>query len=189
MSKMRIGIRGTTAMSILALLSVLFLSAGPAVFASPKPNDSEEVTKLLAEAKSEAYDLKNDAEDLKMFTRSKLTWQSHAGKINQIKESVNKAGELVSKLNDAKASASPWQKQAIEEVTPLLREVATNVSAAINHMNDHRDRLHTAPYTDYTAATADLAADLHALISDYLAYGEAKNKSEELGRRLEVPGA
>ncbi len=30
MSTMRIGIRGTTSMSILALLSVLFLSAAPA---------------------------------------------------------------------------------------------------------------------------------------------------------------
>ncbi len=188
MNKMRIGIRGTTAVSTLALLSVLFFSAAPAVSASPQPSDSQEVTKLLAEVKSEAYDLKNDAEDLKSFSRTKLAWHSHAGKVDQIKQTVNRAGELVSKLNDAKASASEWQEQAIDETTPLLRQVATNVSAAINHMNKNQARIHTAPYTDYVAATADLATDLYALISDYLAYGEAKNKSEDLGRRLEVPG-
>ncbi|HEV2521393.1 MAG TPA: hypothetical protein VGT24_03350 [Candidatus Acidoferrales bacterium] len=189
MSKKRIGIWGSITMSILALLSVLCFSTVPAVFASPRPTDSEEVTKLLAEVKSEAYDLKNDAEDLKSFTRSKLSWQSHAGKVIQIKQTVNRAGELVSKLNDAKASASAWQQQVIDETTPLLRELAANVSSAIEHMNKKQNQIHTKPYADYVAATADLATDLHALISDYLAYGEAKNKSEELGQKLEVPGA
>jgi len=39
------------------------------------------------------------------------------------------------------------------------------------------------------ASTADLATDLSALITDYVEYGEAKNKSEELGQKLEVPAA
>jgi DNA repair exonuclease SbcCD ATPase subunit len=190
MSMTRIGIWGTTTKSTLALLSVLLLSAAPTVFASPRPNDSEEVTKLMSEVKSEAVQLKDDAEDMKSFTRSKqLSWESHAAKIEQIKQHVNKSGELLSKLQDAKASASAWQKQAIDEITPLLRELAANVSSTIEHLNKNRNRIHTPPYTDYVASTADLATDLSGLISDYVGYGEAKNKSEELGQRLEVPGA
>lgn len=189
MSKKRIDIRGTATMSALALLSVLFLSTAPAVFAGPRPNDSAEVTKLLSEVKSEAIQLKYDAEDMKSFTRSKLTWQSHSAKIEQIKQHVNKSGELLSKLNDAKTSASPWQNRAIDEITPLLKELAASVSSTIEHLNKDRGRIHTPPYTDYVASTADLATDLSGLISDYVAYGEAKNKSEELGQKLEVPGA
>jgi hypothetical protein len=185
MSMTRIGIWGTATKSTLALLSVLFLSAAPTVFAGPRPNDSEEITKLL----SEAVQLKDDAEDMNSFTKSKLSWQSHAAKIEQIKQHVNKSGELLSKLQDAKASASAWQKQAIDEITPLLRELAANVSSTIEHLNKNQNRIHTPPYTDYVASTADLATDLSGLISDYVGYGEAKNKSEELGQRLEVPGA
>lgn len=189
MSKTRISIWGTTTKSTLALLSVLFLSTAPAVFASPKPNDSEEVTKLLSEVKSEAIQLKDDAEDMKSFTRSKLTWQSHAAKIEQIKQHVNKSGELLSKMQDAKASASAWQKQAIDEITPLLRELAASVTSTIEHLGKNQGRIHTPPYTDYVASTADLATDLSGLIADYVAYGEAKNKSEDLEKKLEVPGA
>ena len=188
MSKTRISIWGTTTKSTLALLSVLFLSAAPTVFASPRPNDSEEVTKLLSEVKSEAVQLKDDAEDMNSFTKSKLSWQSHAAKIEQIKQHVNKSGELLSKLHDAKASASPWQNRAIDEITPLLKELAASVSSTIEHLRKNQGRIHTPPYTDYVASTYDLATDLSGLIADYVAYGEAKNKSEDLGKKLEVPG-
>ena len=189
MSKMRIGIRGTTAVSILGLFAVLFLSAAPAVLASPRPTDSEQVTKLLADVKSEAAQLKSDAEDMKTFTRSHLSWQSHAAKIEQIKQHVNKSGELLAKLHDSKASASAWQGQAIDRITPILQELAASVSSTIEHLNKNQSRIHTTPYTDYVASTADLATDLSELITDYVAYGEAKNRSEDLGQKLEVPGA
>jgi nucleotide-binding universal stress UspA family protein len=172
MSKTRIGIWGTTTKLTLTILSVLFLSAAPTVFAGPRPNDSEEVTKLMSEVKSEAAQLKDDAEDLRSFTRSKqLSWHSHVDKIEQIKQHVNKSGELLSKLQNAKASASAsaWQKQAIDEITPLLRELAANVTSTIEHLNKNQQRLHTPPYTDYVASTADLATDLSGLISDYVA--------------------
>ena len=189
-NKKWMGISVTTSMTSLALLSVLFLSAAPTVFASPRPKDSEEVTKLMSEVKSEAVQLKDDAEDMKSFTRTKQqSWQSLAAKVEQIKQHVNKSGELLSKLQDAKAAASAWQKQAIDEITPLLRELAANVSSTIEHLNKNQHRIHTPPYTDYVASTAALATDLSGLISDYVGYGEAKNKSEELGQRLEVPGA
>ncbi|HXU19932.1 MAG TPA: hypothetical protein VN788_05050 [Verrucomicrobiae bacterium] len=190
MSKMRIGIRGTTAVSILALLSVLFLSAAPAVLASPRPKDSEQVTKLLTNVKSEAVQLKDDAEDMKSFTWSKqLSWQSHAAKIEQIKQHVNASGKLLTDLQNSKASASAWQGQAIDRIAPILQELAASVSSTIEHLNKNQDRIHTAPYTDYVASTADLASDLSELITDYVAYGEAKNRSENLARKLEVPGA
>ena len=190
MSKTRISIWGTTTKSTLALLSVLFLSAAPTVFAGPRPNDSEEVTKLLSEVKSEAVQLKDDAEDMKSFTRSKqLSWQSHAAKVEQIKKHVNSSGELLAKLHNSKPSASAWQGQAIDRITPILQELAASVSSTIEHLRKNQNRIHTPPYTDYVASTADLATDLSGLISDYVAYGEAKNKSEELGQRLEVPGA
>ena len=189
MSMARIGIWGTATKSTLALLSVLFLSAAPTVFAGPRPNDSDEVTKLMSEVKSEAVQLKDDAEDMKSFTRSKqLSWQSHAAKIEQIKQHVNKSGELLSKLHDAKASASPWQNQAIDEITPLLKELASSVTSTIEHLRKNQGRIHTPPYTDYVASTYDVATDLSGLIADYVAYGEAKNKSEDLGKKLEVPG-
>jgi hypothetical protein len=42
-------------------------------------------------------------------------------------------------------------------------------------------------FPDYVAANAELATDIAQTVSDYVAYGEAKNKAEELSFQLELP--
>ena len=173
-------------------LSIIFalglFSFVSAALTAPATPDSEEVTNLLSELKSDAIQLRADAEDMKSFTmNSKLSWQSHASKLTSIKENVNNSGQLLSKLQNARATASPWQQQTIDQVTPLLKDLAASVSTTIEHLNTNQNKLHFQPYKEYVATNADLATDLSGLIADFLAYGEAKNKSEELGQKLEVP--
>ena len=172
----------------LALLAAAFLSMMPAIGVAQSAKDSEEVSGFLAEAKTEAIQLKQDAEEMNSFVRSKTSWQTHAAKLDEIKQHVNKLGELVAKMDSAKATASLWQRQSINQVTPLLRDLAASVTATIKHLSDNQNRLQYPPYPDYAAATAEYASDLSQLISDYVAYGEAKHKTEDLERKLEVPG-
>jgi hypothetical protein len=47
----------------------------------------------------------------------------------------------VEKLNAMRNSASTWQKQAIDRMVPLMRELAANTTAAINDLNEQRTRL------------------------------------------------
>lgn len=173
----------------LFFLAVALLSTVPIVSAAQSARDSEEVSGLLAEAKTESIQLKQDAEEMNSFVRSKTSWQSHASKLNAIKQHANNLGELVAKMNSAKATASPWQQQSIDRITPLLRELAASVTSTIKHLSDNQNRLQHPPYPDYAATNADLASDLSQLISDYVAYGEAKHKSEDLAQKLEVPRA
>lgn len=175
---------------VLVLLSaaVLFSASPRLLVAGPATGDSGEVTGLLSDVKTEATQLKYDTEDMRSFARSQLSWQSHASKLTQIKEHVNAAGQLLTKLHEAKASASPWQQQAIDRVTPLLQELAANTSTMIAHLNKNQNRIHTPPYTEYVAANAETANDLSDLISDYVEYGNVKNRTEELEQKLEVPG-
>ncbi len=147
-----------------------------------------EVSGLFSEAKSEAVQLKHDAEELKSYTRSKLHWSTHSAKVNEIKEHVNKSGELLAKMQNARATASPWQQQTIDRIDPMLRDIAATVTATINHLGQQPIKLQTAPYKEYVDANAELTADLAEVISDYVDYGKAKNKSEELADKLEVPG-
>jgi len=149
--------------------------------------DSKEVSAILDEVKTEAIQLSHDADELKSFTHSTLTWHSHAVKVEEIKRHVNKAGKSLSELDSAKAEASPWQQQAIDRINPLLRELATNVTATIEHLNQKPNLLQASPYVDYVAANYDLASDLAELVSDYVDYGRSKSKSEELATKLETP--
>lgn len=170
-----------------ALVAFTFLSVATRLRSAQSATDSAEVSRLLSEAKTEAVQLKQDTEHMKAFARTKTSWQTHAASLDQIKGHVNELGKLVIKMNDAKAEASPWQQQSIDRITPLLQELAANVSSTIKHLNENQNRLMHPPYPDYTAASAEYASELSQLISDYVAYGEAKHKSEELTDKLEAP--
>ena len=82
----------------LASLLLAGIVLAPALRAAEIPGDSKEVSDLLSQAKTQAIQLKNDAADMEAFTRSNLSWQSHALKITEIKQDVNKVGETVAKL-------------------------------------------------------------------------------------------
>ena len=169
------------------LLGGLWFAAGT-VCGAQTSKDSKEVSAILAEVKTEAIQLSHDADELKSYTHSTLSWQTHGARVEEMKRHVNMAGKLLSELGSIRASASAWQEQAIDRITPLLKELASNVTSTIEHLNQNPNRLQTAPYIDYVAANYDLASNVAELISDYVDYGKSKAKSAELAERLEVPG-
>ena len=115
----------------------------------PETPDSAEINKLLDNVKSEAVQLKSDATDMKSFAASNLTWQSHAEKIEMIKGHINDAGKLLAQLHDAKSTGSPWQQKAIDEIDPLLRDMADNTTATIDHLNKNQSKVHFPAFKAY----------------------------------------
>ncbi len=170
-----------------ALLLAGCLMALPAVKAADVP-DSDQVSKLLSEAKTLAFQLKEDAATMESYTRSNVTSQSHAAAINQIKEHVNALGRQVTKLKDARTAASPWQKTAIDRINPFLDELGGYTSAVIEHING-QPKHSMNEYKDYLEANADYAADLAAMIADFVDYGKTKQRFERLAGKLEIPSA
>jgi len=162
-----------------------FLVAAPAMRAA-EIVDSEKVSKLLSEAKTMAFQLKEDAVIMESFNRVNVSREGHAVAINQIKEHVNDLGRQVTKLKEARAEGSPWQKTAIDRITPFLDELSGYTTAVIEHLNG--EVKHTpAEYKDYLEANADYATDLAAMIGDFVDYGRTKQRLENLTTKLEVP--
>ena len=169
--------------ALTGVLTVGFLSS--AVRAA-EPPDSEQVSKLLSEAKTLAFQLKEDASTMEGFTRMNVSLESHAAAINQIREHVNALGRQVAKLKDARASASPWQRTAIDRINPYLDELGGYTSAVIEHVSGTAK--HTPDeYKDYLEANADYSADLAAMIADFVNYGKTKQRMERLAEKIEVP--
>jgi hypothetical protein len=69
---------------------------------------------------------------------------------------------------------------------PLLKELAANTTAAINHLNENRIRPTTGNYPEYLKENAETARQLSDMISSYVRYGETREKLEKLEHRLEV---
>src|SRR5579872_6100286 len=102
----------TVWMGTLPLVLGGFLATSPVIRAG-EVSDSEQVSQLLSEAKTQAFQLKEDAVTMESFTRMKVSHETQAAAINQIKDHVNALVGQAAKLQDAESLASPWQKQAI----------------------------------------------------------------------------
>ena len=142
--------------------------------------------KLLSEAKAEAVQLRNDSAELVSITRSSKAWQTYGEKIEMIKGHVNATGKLLTDMREAEAVADPWQKSAMEQIEPLLRELAANTERTIKHLNENQNRVHMPEMKDLAKANLALARDLETLIRDYVEYGNAKQTYERLSGKLKV---
>lgn len=175
-------------MSVIPALLVAGCLFNPGAMKATDAGDSAQITILLADAKAEAVELKSDAEDLDSFAKSRLSWESHARKIEMIKEHVNNTGKILAKLKDAESSGAPWQQTAVQRIEPLLKELAANTETTINYLNENRSKIHFTEFKDYLKANYELATDLEALIRDFVKYGEAKETFERLERKVKVTG-
>jgi hypothetical protein len=173
-------VAGVLAVFILPLLSPL------PVLAASRTEENPEVTRLLAEARDEAAALSKDADEMEALTRSDVNWQSHAAMLENIKDHINSLAQTIEKLNAMRDSASDWQRQAIDRSIPLMRDLAANTTAAINHLNENKLRPTSGNYTEYLKENAETAHQLSDMISGFVRYGETREKLDKLEQRLEV---
>jgi len=170
-----------------ALLLAGFLVVPSTINAADAP-DSEQVSKLLSEAKTLAFQVKEDAVTMESYTRMNVSWESHAAAIDQMKEHINALGRQVTKLKAARSTASPWQKAAIDRIDPFLDELGGYTAAVIDHLKGQPK--HTPEeYRDYLEANADYATDLAAMIADFVDYGRTKQRLDRFATKLEIPPA
>ena len=178
-------IRRTITWATPGLLLAGFLAMTAASKAAQAP-DSEQVSKLLSEAKTMAFELKEDAVTMESFTRMNVSWESHATAINQIKDHINALTAQTAKLKEARSAGSPWQQTAIDRITPFLDELGGYTYAVIEHLNG--EVKHTpAEYKDYLQANADYATDLAAMIGNFVDFGRSKDRMQRLADKLEIP--
>ncbi len=170
----------------LAFLALAILAFVPAVASGKAVEDSEEFSGFLAQAKTEALLLQQSAEEMNSFVHLTTSRETQAAKIEEIKTHLNKLAQFVTKMNSVEA-ASPWQRQASRDFTPMVGELAANVTMTIYYLGEFPDRLVFTSFPEYVAANAELAANIAEIMSEYVEYGQARQKAEVLSYELELP--
>jgi hypothetical protein len=145
------------------------------------------VSKLLAEAKTQAYAISVDASQLESYTREPtLSWETHANEISLMKDDINRTAKTIEKLNASRSEAAPWQVAAIDRIIPFMQEIAGNTTSAIEYINKYQSRLTMKEYTDYLESNSDLSSHLAGLIAHYVDYGNTKNRYANLQRTIQL---
>ena len=88
-----------------------------------------------------------------------LAWQGHAEELDRIKERINTIGKTISKLQNLRSSASPWQREAIDRIMPVAKKLASNTTAAIEHLNKNPLRINEPQYQQYLKSNAEAASN------------------------------
>jgi hypothetical protein len=148
------------------------------------------VSKMLSDAKTQSYQISVDAETLYAFVRQQpgLPWESHAAELNQMKENINLMGKTLTKLQNAKSQAAPWEAVAIDRIVPYLKEIAADTTAAIEYLNHHQTQPKmVGDYRDYIEANADESSRLARMVADFVDYGKNNERSHKLRDKLELP--
>jgi len=148
--------------------------------------EAEKVSRILSDAKMQAYQLKVDADNLEAYSRSNATWESHADAINRIKDDVNTMGRTLAKLEENRTSAEPWQRTAIDRIMPVAKELAANTTAATEQLAKFPRRLNTPTYQDYLEAICDSATNLASTITDFVDYDKTRQRLARLSGKVEV---
>jgi hypothetical protein len=170
------------------LAIALTLCLTPKLHATER-EDSAEVTGLLSQAAQQAAQLSHDADDMESLLHSDVSWQSHADMLSRIGDDVNTLGKIVARLNTTYESGSEWQQEAVDRILPLLREMASNTTAAINHLNANQARPTTPDYVNYLEKNAETAHQLADVTSDLVKYAKSRTTLEKMESKLEFPSA
>ena len=149
--------------------------------------DSVAITDLLHESHSHAALVQDDAATLESYTRSTMSWESHTRHLQRMKEHANDLMADFNKLQTLKSEGSPWQQEAIDRIDPLLREMADHLNSTIEHLNANQSKVHMPEYKDYVRANYDVMTRAHDAISDFVEYGEARTKADDLEKKLVLP--
>jgi hypothetical protein len=103
------------------------------------------------------------------------SWASRAYQLSRIRAEVDDMGKRLCRLETIRRAVAPWEQQAIEQIAPLIQDMADNAADAINYLNAHQAAYWTPSYRVYTENLYTEATMLHKRI----------RRDHELGKQSE----
>jgi hypothetical protein len=167
---------------------VLFTFQLP-VLAGVARSDSQELATLLEQASDEARELAIDAEDSQNLIVNDENWLTHTLKLAKIKGHVDNMALIVDKLTKSQKSGSELQEQAVERILPLVKELQANTTAAMNYLNQNKDRPLSGAYKEYLEKNAETARQLSDMISALDDYEKTMTEINRIRSQLTGPEA
>lgn len=129
--------------------------------------------------------IKRDAVEMQSYTvGTGLSAQTHANKLSMMKKDVNDLQDYMRGLQSHRTVASPWQQEAIDRVTSLANDLATNMNTTISHLNNSKGKPLTSPYPEYLKANTQIVTELSDEITDIIDYGQTRDKEAALEKKL-----
>lgn len=148
------------------------------------------IRSLLQDAKAQALDLRRDSEQLNELTRAMAGWDSYTAVVDNVKCHLDDTAKLLDKLRNARVAGTPYEQAMIDQIRPLLKEMAARNNAAAENLDQNWDQIQVWPFgfLDYLSANVDLATRTETLIRDLVDYCQSRDAFESFSGGIEFFG-
>lgn len=147
----------------------------------------QETWRLFEQLKWHASQVSQQAEPLLSDAGAyRLSWQTHGDGLEQIRENVNAMGKLLCRLQVVRHRALPWQQKAIDRVLPGLVTLARHTEAAIETLNENRNRLFATDYAERVDTIYARAEWIGDSLDSFLEHARLEEKLQQTKDELEA---
>lgn len=131
--------------SVLRVAALALLVPAAAAFAA-QTRDSASISKLFQQAKDHAAQANEDVSFLDANHLSNFAPQMHALYLQKIKEHAADLFRDYYQLKMLRDKGTPQQREAIDRLDPLIRDMATVLTNTLQTFNAHPTRVHMPPF-------------------------------------------
>jgi hypothetical protein len=173
--------------SLAASAALLLGSLAPAHGAPKSGNRSplDEAKMMFEDIDSTSATIADTAFRMSEMARSaEVARESHLARLASIKEGVNRLGREIHSLDAERDSLSGWEITALDQVEPLMHEVADSTTRAIESFGSEVPGPLAQAYIDETDKIAKYADEVTILLRDRLKLEKIRAKELRLQHGL-----
>jgi hypothetical protein len=165
---------------------VMLWSLAPANAATKPKNESPstEAQVMFAQIDATSTAIAETAYNLGVMAKDQRDPQSHLEGLHDLREDINKVGSELQALEAERSSLSEWESKALDQILPLMQDVAGNTEKALQTFNSDRQRLWATSYVDDTATVTKEADQVATLLRDYLKLARTREKESRIEQSL-----
>lgn len=129
----------------------------------------------MAEIRSLASQLTEDASDLVSYAHGAALWSTHSEAVALIREHIAAAGQTLARLARHRTDASPAIRVTIDRVSDLVDRIARGTAELIQHLDENPKRLFMREYCGAIETNCDSVSQFAALIGAFVDFGVNAN--------------
>ena len=140
--------------------------------------------KTLSQLQASAAVVADEAGLLKIMANPTASPELHLAELGALKDDVNRMAEEIGSLIGDQDSLASWERQAMNQLLPLLQATVANTESAIDYFNKNRDHLWTEEYRDYTGRVSRDSEQIATILKNYLKYEKLREQESQVEERL-----
>ena len=142
-----------TAATVLMTASASVAHAAPDAGDQVSAKEAKTVESTLKQLDEQASAISNNALTMNRAIVRTDDYQFQVFHLDHLKDQVNRVGQELAAIEAERASLPQWQRDAVDQITPLMHDVAAEANEAIKTYSVDQGRLFAS---DYGADTKDI---------------------------------